>query len=71
MGIDGLAVEQHLAAIAPVNAGEHLDERGFSGSVLAHERMHLAAARREVNAGQRFHARERFGNATRLEQQAL
>ena len=51
-------LEVDVAAVLLVDAGEDLDERGLARTVLAHERVHLARAQREVNVLQGLHARE-------------
>ena len=38
------AVEQHLAGIRPINAGQKLDAGALAGAVLAQQREHLAGA---------------------------
>ena len=38
----GVAVDQHLAGVAPDDAAEHLHERRLAGAVLAHQRPDLA-----------------------------
>ncbi len=59
--VDGFAVNEGLAGVARVDAGEGFDERAFARSVLAHERVDLAGARAEVHAVERDDARETFG----------
>ncbi len=57
------AVEQDLALVARVDAGEYLHQRGFAGAVLAHQRMHLAGLQLEAGVVQRPHAGERLADA--------
>ena len=38
------AVEEHLAVIGLVDAGEHLDQGGFAGAVFAQQCHHLTLA---------------------------
>ena len=61
--MDGLALEFDDAAIARVDAGEDLDQRGFSRAILAHQRMNLASAQRQARFVQRLHALEILGDA--------
>ena len=56
--LDQLARDPHLAGIRQVGPGEDLHERRLAGAVLAHEAMHFARLEREVDAGQRPHARK-------------
>ena len=55
-------------AVAAIDAGEHLDQRGLAGPVLAEQSMHLAAPQREVDAAERAHAGERLLDADGFEQ---
>ena len=48
--VGGLAVEEDLALVRPVEAGEDVRERALAGAVLAEERVHLAERRLEVDA---------------------
>ena len=41
--VDRLAVDQHVAGVGPVDAGQQLHERRLAGAVLADQRVHLAA----------------------------
>jgi hypothetical protein len=41
-------------------AAEYFQQRRLTGTVFAHQRMHLAAIAIEANIGQRFYAGERF-----------
>jgi hypothetical protein len=53
---DGLAGEQDAAGVRLVEAGQHLDQRGLAGPVLAHQRVHLAGVKAQAHALQRLHA---------------
>lgn len=55
---DGFAAHAHLALVAPVHTGEHLDEGGLAGPVLADERVDLARAQGEGDVVQGDDARE-------------
>ena len=46
---DGLAVQQDLARVRPVEAVEDVHQRRLAGAVLAEQRVHLAAADVEVD----------------------
>ncbi|KAF1061132.1 MAG: hypothetical protein GAK39_05910 [Variovorax sp.] len=67
-----LALEQDLAVVrvAGVDAAEHLHQRGLASAVLAHHRVDLARAHREVDVAQRLHAREGLGDPAHLEDRA-
>jgi hypothetical protein len=67
MGADGLSVEEDIASIAGVNASENFDESGFAGAVFAHEGMDFTRAEGEIDGGEGFDARERFGDCAELE----
>ena len=56
--VDHVAEPLDLALVGPVRAGEHLDERGLAGAVLAEEAVHLAGAHFELYAVERPYARE-------------
>jgi hypothetical protein len=58
MEVDVLAVEEDLALVRPVEAGEDVRERALTGAVLAEQRVHLARGRLEVDAVIGDHARE-------------
>ena len=60
---DGLAVEQHVARVGAVHAGEHLDERRLAGAVLARERVRLAGAQRERDVPRSAHGAEGLARA--------
>ena len=52
-----------LARVGLVGPGEHLDERGLAGAVLAEQAVHLAGATLQVDAVQRPDAGERLDDA--------
>ena len=58
----GDAVDEHLPAVRPEQAAQHLDEGRFAGAVLAQERHDLAAAHVERDALQRPRGAERLGD---------
>ena len=60
---DGGAVDQDLAGVGGLDAGEDLHQRRLAGAVLAHERVHLAGAEVEVDAVERGHPGEMLGDA--------
>ena len=64
---DRLAVEEDLAVVHRVDAGDALDQRRLAGAVVADERHHLASAHLEVDVGQRLHGAERLGDTAKLE----
>ena len=52
------AVDQHLAAIRGVHAGEHVHQGRLAGPVLTEQSVHLARAQLEIHPAQRLHAAE-------------
>ena len=52
------AVDEDLALVRPVEAGEDVRERALAGAVLAEQRVHLAGGGLEVDAVVRDDARE-------------
>ena len=65
---DLLAVEEDLAGVVAVDAGDALDERRLAGAVVADERHDLARAHLEVDVGQRLHRAERLREVADLEE---
>src|SRR5687767_11804819 len=55
-----------LAAVARIGPGHHFDQRRFTGTILAHQRMHLAAVERESNIIERYDTRKNFPDAFHL-----
>ncbi len=64
---DALAVQDDAAAVGLVDAGEDLDQRGFTCAVLAHQRVDFAGEEAQAGIGQRLHARELHVDACHLE----
>ena len=60
--LDRLAVEQDLAFVGLVDAGENFHQRRLAGAVLAHQRVHFAGAKLEPCIVQRPHARKRLAD---------
>ncbi len=56
--LTGSIVVAELAGVRLVDPGQHLDEGGFAGAVLADQGVHLALAQRERDVVQRTYARE-------------
>ena len=54
----GCPSSSDLALVGLVGAGEHLDQGGLAGAVLAEQAVHLAGPDLQVDAVQRPHARE-------------
>src|SRR5207248_5774081 len=48
--VDAVAVDEDLALVRPVQAGEDVGEGALAGAVLAEERVHLAGGGLEVDA---------------------
>ena len=65
---DRLAVEEDLAGVVAVDAGDALDERRLAGAVVADERHDLAGPHLEVDIGQRLHGAERLREVADLEE---
>ena len=57
---DRLAIEQDLALVGLVDAGEDLHQRRLAGAVLAHQRMHFAGVQLQPDPVQRANARKRL-----------
>lgn len=51
-----------VPSVRAVDAGQDLHQRRFSGSVLAHQHMHLARAQLKVHAAQYLYPRKGLGN---------
>jgi hypothetical protein len=68
--VDGhpLPVEEELALVGRVDAGQQLHQRGLAGAVLADQRQHLAAAQVEVHVLERLDAGEALGDPAHLQQ---
>ena len=64
---DPLAVEEDLAAVDRVDAGDALDQRRLAGAVVADERHDLAVAHLEVDVVERLHRAEVLRDAAQLE----
>ena len=62
-----LVLPRDLAAVGLVRAGQHLDQRGLAGAVLAEQAVHLAGADLEVDTVQRPHAGEDLHDPADLE----
>src|SRR5262245_4110611 len=63
------AVEDDLALVHRVDAGDALDERGLAGAVVADERHHLARPDLEVDVRQRLHRAEGLRDTAEFEQE--
>jgi hypothetical protein len=64
---DPAAEERDLALVRLVGAPEDLHQRRLAGAVLAHERVDLADAAGEVDAGDGGHGAEALDDAAHLE----
>ena len=62
------ALEDDLARVGRLDAGQALHERALAGAVVADERDDLARVHGEVRAAQRAHAAEALDDAAGLEQ---
>ena len=63
-----LALPEDLALVGRVRPGQHLDQGGLAGAVLAEQAVHLAGADVEVDAVERAHAGENLDDAAHLQQ---
>src|SRR5215471_15691463 len=61
------SLKQHLATRRREISGDDLDERGFSGAVVAHQPHDLARLKRKVDVRYRLDGAEMLGNALELE----
>ena len=64
----GLALEQHLALVAGVHAGDDLHQRGFAAPVFAGQAHDLAGPDREIDVVQGVDAAEALVNTGHLKQ---
>ena len=64
--VDLLALQENRAAVLAVNTEETFHQRGFSGTVFAHEGVNRAAVDRERDLVQGLDAREGFCNVCHL-----
>ena len=62
------AVEANDARVAREHAGDHLDQGGFAGAVLAEQRMDFAGPQREVDTLQRAQRAKTLGDPANLQQ---
>jgi hypothetical protein len=53
-------IQKNLAMIRLMNAGNHFDKRGFSGTVLPQQRVHFATLQSKRNLVQYFYTRKTF-----------
>ena len=67
--VDGdlFALEEDLAAVGRMDAGDALDERRLPGAVVADERHHLAGAHLEVDVRERLNGAEGLRDVAELE----
>src|SRR5262249_37601282 len=57
------------AGIARENAGDHLDQGGLAGAILAEQSMDLARAEREIDVLQRAHRAKTLGYPAHLQKE--
>ena len=60
---DGLAVDQNLALVGEVDAGEHVHQRGFSAAVLTQQGENFPPVQLQVDAVVGHHLAEALGDA--------
>ena len=65
--LTGSALEQDLARVVSVDAGDAFDERRLAGSVVSDERHDLAVTDLEVDVGERLHRPVRLRDPAELE----
>jgi hypothetical protein len=66
--VDVVAVDPQRAGVRPIDAGEHLDDRGLARAVLTDECVRLACEQREADALHGRHRAEGFRHVVDLEQ---
>ena len=64
------AANEDRPVIAPVGAGENLDQRRFAGAVVAKERHHLAVVKIDRSAIDRMYAAEGERDIAHLDERA-
>jgi hypothetical protein len=60
--VTNLPVDGDFASVRPMHSAENADQGRFSGSVLAHERVHLACQYIEIYVNKSSRRAEVFGN---------
>ena len=65
--VDVLAVEQELARVAAVHAGDDLDQRRLAGAVLADQGVDRAGLDAQAAGAQGDDGAERLGDVAQLE----
>ena len=70
-GFDFLAMKQDAAAIALVNARQHLDQRGFAGAVFTEQRQNLAGLDVDADIVDDGIAAEAFDDAIQPQQRLV
>ena len=68
---DRLAAPADLALVGPVRAGQHLDQGGLAGAVLAEQAVHLAGPDDQVDAVERADAGEGLDDPAHLQQRLV
>ena len=69
--VDFLAVQENLSAVLGINTKQALHQRGFAGTIFAHQRMDRALLQLEVNTVQSLDAGECFCDANHPQQNIL
>jgi hypothetical protein len=65
--LDGLIVDRDLTPVLPIGTGHNLDQRRFSGPVLAHQNVDFPSIQVEVHSVEGHHPGERLDDALELE----
>jgi len=60
-------IQEHFTLVCTVNAKYTLHQRGFPGSILAHDRVNRSWSNRERNIVKSFHTRKFLGNVPHLQ----
>jgi hypothetical protein len=70
---DGVVINAEFSLVGSMgmNAGEELDQRGFTGAVFAAQRVDFAGAEVEGDSAQRGDAGEFFGQAPCFEERLV
>jgi hypothetical protein len=66
-----LTLEFQNAAILRVSSSQYFEEGGFTGPILAQQRMNFAGIHRERDLLQGSHAQEALADVSRLEERHL
>ncbi len=69
--VDGLALDENLAFVERIDAGNALDQRRLAGAVVADEGHHLSSAHLEVDLVERLHGAERLRGVSHFKERGV